>query len=125
MHTSYKQEIRSNSASVFLFTSDRAYSVGYSSEPEFECPSVGLDHRGQPSLPTCISEHPMILSPDNHHFFLGTLLTDTDHSPSITIHKSCSCLAITIQPLLNSLKSFIPALLSDTFEDKIVICCSV
>lgn len=71
----------------------------------FGCLSVGLDDGVQPSLLTRINEHPMILSPDNHHFFLGTFLTDTDHWPSITIHKSCSCLAITVQPLLKSLRS--------------------
>ncbi|KAK3565642.1 hypothetical protein QTP86_012966 [Hemibagrus guttatus] len=54
--------------------------------------SVGSDHTGQPSLPTCINEPwpPMTLSPVHHCSFLGPLLIDTDHCRPGTPHKSCS-----------------------------------
>ncbi|ROI15141.1 PIH1 domain-containing protein 1 [Anabarilius grahami] len=52
--------------------------------------SVGSDHTGQPSLPTCINVLSMTLSPVHHCSFLGPLLIDTDHCRPGTPHKSCS-----------------------------------
>lgn len=97
--------------------------------PGFGCPSVGLDHRGQPSLPTCINEHPMIFSPDNHHFFLATLLTNTNHSPSIHHPQELQQSSHHNSTLVKLTQIFTLAFLFNTlcinFKDKIVICCSI
>ena len=54
--------------------------------------SVGADHLGQPSFPTCISEPwpPMTLSPVHHCSYLRPLLIDTDLCRPGTPHTSWS-----------------------------------
>jgi len=75
--------------------------------------SVGSDHTGQPSLPTCINEPwpPMTLTPVHHCSFLGPLLINTAYCRPGTPHKSCSFgdaltqSSITVWSLSNLLKS--------------------
>lgn len=59
------------------------------SDLSYSSPSVGLDHTGQASLPTCINEPWSPLSLVHHCSFLGPLLIDTDHWRPETPHKSC------------------------------------
>ncbi|MED6279268.1 hypothetical protein CHARACLAT_032766 [Characodon lateralis] len=55
-------------------------------------PSVGSDHTGQPSIPTCITEHllPITLLLFQHCSFRGPFLIDTDHCSLATAHKNRS-----------------------------------
>ncbi|MEQ2245360.1 hypothetical protein ILYODFUR_027000 [Ilyodon furcidens] len=50
--------------------------------------SVGSDHMGQLSEPTCIMSHDLSLV--HHCSFLGPLLTDTNHCRSESPCNSCS-----------------------------------
>ncbi|KAK3529736.1 hypothetical protein QTP86_000877, partial [Hemibagrus guttatus] len=77
----------------------KATSINFFSNLSNSSSSVGSDHTGQPSLPTCITEArpPKTLSPVHHCSFLGPLFIDTDHCRPGTPHKSCSFGDVLIQ----------------------------
>ncbi len=87
--------------------------------------SVGSDHMGQPSLPTCINEPwlPMTLSPVHRSTLLGPLLIDTDHCRPRTLHKKMEMLWPSHLAITNWLATHIfPASNTSTLSTK---CCLI
>lgn len=118
---------------VFLHLSIRT-GINCFSNLNYSSLSHGLDHTGQPTLPTCINQpwSSMTLSPVHRCSFLGPFLIAMDYYSTVRTGNTpqelqyWSRLAITIWPLSDSLKSLhvptFPASNLSNFENKMFTC---